>query len=348
MTHASTEIAPKEWLYEISFMRPILLLMLVSYHAFAPWCGTWDMPEGCTSFEPYRWIALLSRAFRLECFVFISGYIFTFQMLKKNKFPTFKELLSSKIVRLLIPCWFFSVIYFACFKHYTNIIDFLIVTGGGIGHLWYLPCLFVCFLVQWLLIKKNCNTTLVLTILSLLVFVSVIPLPLNMSRPLYYMLFFYGGGLFYQNKDKIDKKSTHQSIIVSWIVFVLVLIGVNLVNEVTMGAVCNSLLKRGSILGMNAILKASLAWVGIYAFYTSAVIWCRNHQVSNWALKIGVCGYGVYVFHQFVLTWFYDYTSLPLSLGTYWTPWVAFVIATGLSLVLTLLIRQTKMGKMFL
>lgn len=34
------------WLYEISFMRPILLVLLVSYHAFAPFCGSWEMPQG--------------------------------------------------------------------------------------------------------------------------------------------------------------------------------------------------------------------------------------------------------------------------------------------------------------
>ena len=122
----------KEWLYEISFMRPILLLLLVSYHAFAPWCGTWDMPIGCSDYEPYRWVALISRAFRLECFVFISGYIFTFQMLAKNKFPQFKELLKSKIMRLLLPCWFFSALYYVLFKNYSEVVDFLIaILGGG-------------------------------------------------------------------------------------------------------------------------------------------------------------------------------------------------------------------------
>ena len=345
MTTENVTKAPKEWLYELSFMRPILLLLLVSYHAFAPWCGTWDMPAGCAPFEPYRWIALLSRAFRLECFVFISGYIFTFQMLKKNKFSSFKELLSSKMVRLLIPCWVFSIIYFACFKHYTNVVDFLIVIVGGAGHLWYLPCLFICFIVQYLLIKRRYNTGIVLLILSLFTLISVVPLPMKMDRPLYYMLFFYGGGLFYQNKDKIAMISTPKRVIISWIMFVVLLIGVNTIAEFSKGFDNQGVLKRGLIFGMNTGLKAILAWVGIYAFYMSAVIWCRKHTVSDWALNVGVCGYGVYVFHQFVLAWLYDHTSISLVLGTYWLPWVAFVAATSISLVLTLLIRKTKVGR---
>lgn len=337
----------KEWLYELSFMRPILLLLLVSYHAFAPWCGAWDMPSGCSAFEPYRWVALLSRAFRLECFVFISGYIFTFQMLKKNKFPTFKELLSSKIVRLLIPCWVFSVIYFICFKNYTNVVDFLIVTVGGAGHLWYLPCLFICFLVQWVLIKKSINSTFVLIILSLLAFVSFIPLPLNMNKPLYYMLFFYGGGLFFQSKDRIKQKTTTTIVVLSWFLFFVVLFFINRLMDVKGFDYQNTLI-RGVIIGTQNLLKATLAWIGIYAFYSSAVVWCRSHRVSEWALKIGVCGYGVYVFHQFVLVWIYDYSNWPQTLGTYMTPWISFVFTTLVSLLLTLLIRKTKVGRKLL
>lgn len=32
--------SPKVWLNEVSFIRPILLVLLVSYHAFAPYAGT--------------------------------------------------------------------------------------------------------------------------------------------------------------------------------------------------------------------------------------------------------------------------------------------------------------------
>ena len=338
----------KEWLYEISFMRPILLLLLVSYHAFAPWCGTWDMPVGCVDFEPYRWVAVMSRAFRLECFVFISGYIFTFQMLAKNKFPRFKELLGSKIVRLLIPCWFFSILYFILFKTYTSITDFLMVILGGAGHLWYLPCLFICFLVQWVLIKKNYDYRFVLIILSMLTLVSFIPLPLNMNQPLYYMLFFFGGGLFYQNKEIIRERTNAKNLVLSWLFFVIVLFFVEWAFKSLNGINQQSLVARGTIYGVKKLLKASLAWIGIYAFYKSAVVWCLNHQVREWALKIGVCGYGVYVFHQFILVWLYDYTTLPNLLGTYWLPWAGFILATTFSLVLTLLIRKTNIGRKFL
>lgn len=113
----------KAWLYEISLMRLVLLILLVLYHAFAPYVGTWDKPNGVVDIEVYRWIGLLSRAFRLEGFVFISGYIFTFQVLERRKFEKVSILLKSKIERLLIPSFIFSAIYLLFYGKYDTLLS---------------------------------------------------------------------------------------------------------------------------------------------------------------------------------------------------------------------------------
>lgn len=146
----------------------------------------------------------------------------------------------------------------------------------------------------------------------------------------------------------IAEKTSSKSVIVSWIVFIIVLVGVTMLIGMFKGLGPLNVLQRVLVYGLKLELKALLAWVGIYAFFTSAILWCRRHQVSNWALKVGVCGYGVYVFHQFILVYIYDYTQYPQMFGTYWLPWVSFIVATCLSLILTLLIRQTKIGRQFL
>ena len=337
----------KIWLNEVSFMRPFLLLLLVSYHAFAPWCGSWGMPPGCHDFEPYRWVALFSRAFRLEAFVFVSGYIFTFQMLAKNKFASFGEFFKSKVVRLLIPCWFFGILYFVLFKKYVNIWQTIYYIGGGIGHLWYLPCLFICFIAQYFLLKRQTNTKITLAVMMCLVFLSFVPLPLHLNQPLYFMLFFYGGGLFYQNKDSIAERANAKSILLCWAVFAVLLVVLNLWFIHSEKLDCATWL-RSVVLGSNKILKSILAWSGITALYLTAVQYCRAHEISAFILKVGVCGYGVYVFHQFVLVWMYYKTSLPEMLGTYWLPWVGLAITTVVSVLLTLAVRSTKIGRKFL
>ena len=337
----------KIWLNEVSFMRPFLLLLLVSYHAFAPWCGSWGLPTGCHGFEPYRWVALFSRAFRLEAFVFVSGYIFTFQMLAKNKFASFGEFFKSKVVRLLIPCWFFGILYFLLFKKYVSIYDTVYCIGSGIGHLWYLPCLFICFIAQYFLLKRQTNAKITLGVLVCLVFLSFVPLPLHLNQPLYFMLFFYGGGLFYQNKDGIALRAYTKTTLLCWAVFAALLVIINLwfIQSERLNI---STWLRSAVLGSNKILKSFLAWSGIIALYLTAVQYCRTHEINAFILKVGVCGYGVYVFHQFVLVWMYYKTSLPEMLGTYWLPWVGLAITTVVSVLLTLAVRSTKIGRKFL
>lgn len=102
------------------------------------------------------------------------------------------------------------------------------------------------------------------------------------------------------------------------------------------------------MLALKSVTKAGLAWTGIYALYLTAVIYCKKHELSQVIIKIGACGYGVYVFHQFILMYLYRYTIVPSVAGTYMLPWVGFAITLVLSTALTLLIRLTKVGRKYL
>ena len=195
------------WLYEISFMRPILLVLLVSYHAFAPYCGAWQMPEGVESNIFYKWLGLFSRAFRLEAFVFVSGYIFALQIIKKNKFGSFIDLVKSKFIRLIIPCWVFGLFYWFLFRT-TEITHVL----TGVGHLWYLPTLFWCFFVGYLLYKRTYSPIRVWICLLILLMVSFVPLPFQLGRAMYYIFFFYMGGIFWKYSSLLSEKATLKNI----------------------------------------------------------------------------------------------------------------------------------------
>ena len=340
----------KVWLNEVSFMRPILLVLLVSYHAFAPYVGTWSMPDGIQEVETYRWLGFLSRAFRLEGFVFISGYIFTFQVVERKKFDNFSSLLTSKIQRLLIPSFIFSIAYLLCFGKYTGAANAVTKILGGVGHLWYLPCLFYCFLIQYLLITNKVRRSFCIALLALMMLVSIIHLPLNLHKPLYYMMFFYGGGLFWQYSDKLKSKATQKNIVLSWLIFFVFFIVLNLamLKMTELKVSVTSTLLRASINEFNTIFKALLGWSGIIALYLSAARYCISHAIGSFILKVGVCGYGVYVFHQFILVYLYRYTELPTVAGTYLLPWVGIVITTIVSVSLTLAVRSTKVGRKYL
>lgn len=149
------------------------------------------MPTGIEPNESYKWVAYLSQAFRLEAFVFVSGYIFQLQ-LRKHKFADIKSLAISKFKRLIIPCWIFGVFYYLILKPTATPLPIVV----GIGHLWYLPTLFYCFIVAyWLFSKQLSQTTLLVSAFLLIVF-SILPIPFQINLACYYLFFFLLGGAF--------------------------------------------------------------------------------------------------------------------------------------------------------
>ena len=339
------------WLNEVSFMRPFLLLLLVSYHAFAPFCGSWSMPEGIHDFESYRWIALFSRAFRLEAFVFISGYIFTFQLLTKDKFASLSDLAIKKAKRLIIPCVVFGALYYILFNDVSSLGSPIRILTG-IAHLWYLPCLFWLFIIHYVVIKRLKIKYLIGggLIVVALQSLSILPIPFQLNKVCYYYLFFYMGGLFYQKSEWIKQfTSIYKTIVVCGFFLLLVyLCNVIMERNLILTGGTQSMMMKLILIEINTYLKSGLAIVGITAFYMIAVLYCRNHSISPLLLKIGTCGYGVYIFHQFILVYIYRLTSLPMMLGTYWLPWFGFLVSVVGSLILTILLRKTHIGKQYL
>lgn len=346
--------AQKVWLNEVSFMRPILLVLLVSYHAFAPYISslkTWPLPDGFHQVEVYDWIGLLSRAFRLEGFVFISGYIFTFQLVEKKKFSSLKRLFTSKFQRLLIPSFIFSTLYILFFLHGLSPLATVLQIIGGAGHLWYLPCLFWCFLFQYIVIEKDFSPKLMLIVLVIAMAISCVHLPLQINKAFYYISFFYGGGIFWKYNKWFHDKDSVKNIFLSWFVFAILFVFVNLLilhlNSIS-STQKMSLVLKGSMLLAKTYSKAILGWFGIIALYLTSVYYCKRHSLGKTIIKIGACGYGVYVFHQFILVYLYRYTEFPQLCGNYILPWAGFGATVFLSVLLTLAVRSTKIGRRYL
>lgn len=332
----------KTWLYEISFIRPILLFLLVAYHAFAPYCGSWDASI-VTDNEIYKWLANAFRAFRLEAFVFVSGYVFAHQVLAKHKFTSLKALILSKFKRLIIPCWIFGLLYALIFNELESM-----KWGGicGIGHLWYLPCLFWCFIFTYLIYKGNFKPIYCVMGLMILATISFAPIPLQLNKAMYYLVFFYLGGLFWGNSTYIHKYASMKTMIASWLAFFVLFVAVTLLKEYNNGIYEGmNYIGKVAILSTNNISKILLAFAGILSLYISAVVFLNKHKLKDWVVDIGNYGYGVYIFHQFILIGLYYYTNLPMVVGSNWLPWVGTSITLLGSLLLSWLFRKTKLGR---
>jgi len=85
----------KMYLSDAAIIRIILVVLLVLYHAFAPFSGAWSPIEGYEEVAAYWWLDKLSYAFMLETFVFVSGYVFGYQVRMKGEIKL--KIMSQKV-----------------------------------------------------------------------------------------------------------------------------------------------------------------------------------------------------------------------------------------------------------
>lgn len=70
----------KKILQEIVAIRLLLIVILVQYHSICMYSGAWDVISDMPDIKAYWWIGQFGYSFLIECFAFISRYIFAFQL----------------------------------------------------------------------------------------------------------------------------------------------------------------------------------------------------------------------------------------------------------------------------
>lgn len=76
-----------------------------------------------------------------------------------------------------------------------------------------------------------------------------------------------------------------------------------------------------------------------------ASLYTRNHILNERIIMVGTLGFGVYIFHQFILRGLYYNTSLSTKVASWVLPWIGFAVAVLVSILLSILLRKTKIGK---
>lgn len=342
----------KKNLDEISFIRPILIVLLVLYHSFAPWCGGWGPIVGCESNEVYWWIGESAYSFMLPMFVFVSGYVWSYQREILQKKDSFKQLVTKKFKRLYVPSLIFSTAYFLIFHRVelvmgggNQLITTLMHIISGYGHMWFLPMLFWTFVFTYciLLIKKRWIRWCVVIALNIF---SLVPIPLELSASFNYILFFYAGYEILLWHTSRKKSYSSVLLVLSWLIFVLLFVTLLKMNESVIGAISNSGLIRKAIgLTIAKINRNIYSIAGIVALLISAYKYTSKKKLNSFTIKIGEYCFGVYLFQQFILIALYYYTNLPSVIGTNLLPWCGFIITLIISLLLSSFIRETKIGK---
>lgn len=332
----------KEFLYEIAFCRPILIVLLVLYHSFAIYTGVWEMPNGIVPTRAYAWVAEVAYSFMLPMFFFISGYVWGWQRRVKGKEESFAALLIKKLQRLYMPCLFFGLFYIVIFDQNQGIWRILYTLISGAGHLWFLPVLFLCFAVSWWLLKEGMKgykiwiSLLVLSLLSDLSF-----WPQRLADVLFYLPFFYGGVIIQKDREKRERRLSSLAIFGLWFIFFMVFVSLHAYVIPMIVNWNDELMVWQNILCV--LCKSLYAWVGVIVMYKTAVSVTMCVQMPLWYVKCGVYSMGIYIFQQFIIKFVYYKVDISENFNPIMFPWLVFLLALSLSFVLVYSFKQIRL-----
>lgn len=331
-----------ERLKEIDIIRTFVIILLVLYHALAPYCGGWDMPSYAQPNEGFYWGGKLAYSGMLETFVLISGYVFAFSLQKKV--ISFQLLLAGKLKRLFVPCMCWGIIMTLIFfgpskllnlEHFWKII-------GGYGHLWFLPMLFWCFLMEYGIqhCLKGRNLMLVLMIIAILPWPGI---PFRFNQSLYYLLFFHLGGIFFRNRERLRTVNWSTICILS-AVYMGLFIAVTLVlgMDGMRPELASDLKVKVLILFVHHTLKM-VSYGLVTIIYVAVFIKLEdrcNGKLYTVCRSIAMNSMGIYVMQEIVLRLIYyrmggvflytkELTPLVAFVGTFIVCYVSSVIIAG-------------------
>lgn len=338
-------------LQNVVIVRPILIILLVFYHAFAPFSGVWEPVTVCSNISLYWWLDKLSFAFLLEFYVFVSGYVFGYQVRMRGESKlNAKVLLGSKFKRLIVPCVIFSFIYILLFRDFPHPSWRIFYdVFNGVGHMWFLPMLFWCFIGVWGIEKIHVKAQIALSVLLIISILPMPSLPLRLDSTLYYLCFFYAGYILQRNSINIERFYKPIVVVSLFIIFAITFPLVTLLSQMVditmheeimfMWKVIIKILIRFGKLFYSSVGLMTL-FIGVGTFLKS-----NSFSISPLFTTIGNNSMGVYLFQQFVLIALYYHTIFPASCNLYLLPWIGFFVAMVVSLLLTSLFRLTRFGR---
>lgn len=329
-------------LREIDIIRTFVIIVLVAFHAFAPYSNGWVMPiSPGKEYTVYHWISKFLYSGMLETFVFISGYVYALGNTLKN--PSTMDLVHSKLKRLYMPCIFWGVIFFLIFYDSSKLftLNTLYLVGNGIAHLWFLPMLFWCFILEKAIIWKiGLNMIWILFILAILPYPT---LPFRIGISMYYILFFHLGYVVFQNRANFQKKCNFSGYYVyAFILFYILLFCLSLViqhNFVISPTL--DLFSKAIYVAVGNVCRIICSTFAVAIYYYIGLQISRSKLGENiFFHKVALFSFGIYIFQEILLRLIYYKTAFCSILTNIYYPWVALLLVFAVSYILSLCLKH--------
>lgn len=339
---------------DVVAIRLSLIFLLVVYHALCIFTGAWDSPFiSAIDIPIYNWLGTLINLSQLEAMVFISGLLLGYYALKKPNALSFNSCVVKKAKRILLPCLLFGIIYYVMFydlqASWYSIVWKLL---NGCGHLWFLPMIFWCFVLVYLIeitppIRQISDSKKYKLILFIALCCSVLNpfmfVPLGFGRAFDFFIYFFIGYCIQAKRFSLPN-TTRKNILFATIVFsASFLFFMTIQDNIQAQTMVEKVMRMVLI---NSFHTAN-ALSAIYLIYSFANVGSVLRFLSDKPILITLSGYcyGVYVYQQFILQILYYQTQLPFVVNAYWLPWIATVATIVLSLLLCHFTLKTKIGR---
>ena len=144
-------------LYNINFIKTILMILIVLYHSISFW-NSWFTKDPVYSSEILNQMAQWLNSFHIYAFALVSGYLFYYLKIEKEKYDKFIPFATNKFKRLVIPYIFVAVVWVIPIQSifFDTTVSSVIekyVLGIAPSQLWFLLMLFSLFMLFYPLSK---------------------------------------------------------------------------------------------------------------------------------------------------------------------------------------------------
>lgn len=328
----------QNWSNSISNIRALAIIVVVFGHSIILYSSNWNIYTTKYTVPALDLLKRILDMFQMPLFFSISGYLFYFTYAKRRGIL---YLINSKIKRLIVPYILVSLLYviplriiihYPGYEHQT-LIKLLtnILMATDIGHLWFLPALFLIFGIAWvglwiiekILGKNNIVNTVILFGGSLVLYFVGYKIGFGygplLSAYNYFIWFFVGYIL-----------CEHQQIIAS--------IRKNQKISYVLGIIASSLIVINTIYPMSVILTIVIKIIFIFSIY----VWIpsNKNKIIN---IISENSFGIYLFHS-PLT--YIIYTLDVNANPVVVVGINFIVCGIIASILTILLRKIKLGFM--
>lgn len=287
-------------LMEFSYLRAIGIFLVVLGHSF-PYIDDINL-------NFYKYIHSLIYSFHMPLFIMISGF-FAHKILNIDSLSQYKEFISSKFKKLMIPYFTISLITIPIkfilnkFSERSIVLSDVLIDivfypwNNPIIFFWFIYVLFIIFIFSPLVVKLN--KYFVLTVFLIL---SILPIKnieiLGISTLIKYSIFFFIGlylrDFYIKNRDRILNFKLNKFNFISLVLLPSIVFILNINLYLTTETLLSSL-----ILNCSQFLKSLL---GIYITFLTSIFLYNFKNILKLCNILETISY--YSFDIYLLSWF--------------------------------------------